>query len=67
MSVETWSHLKVDSLVKVCLGLGFGLNTAQGTDRNPGSRSEKSCSLPARNFWRTAGSENGEPKTRWLL
>lgn len=67
MSVEMWSHLKDDSMVKVCPGLRLGLNTAQGTDRNPGSRSEKACSFPARNLWRTAGNENREPKTWWFL
>lgn len=64
MSVEMWSHLKADSMVKVCQGLRLGLNAAQGTDRNLGSRSEKACSLPAKNLWRTAGSENREPKTQ---
>lgn len=60
MSVEMWTHLKADSMVKVCPGLRLGLNTAQGADKYPRSRSEKVCSLPARNLCRTAGSKNRE-------
>lgn len=63
MTGKTWIHLKADSMVKVCPGLKLGLNTAQGTDRNSGSRSKNSYSLPARNLWRTADSDSSEPKT----
>lgn len=44
-------------MVKVCLGLRGGLNTAQGTDRNLGPKSKKASSLPARNLWRAAESD----------